>query len=278
MRQVWQEIMPLDVMVWRAPSRRVIDGGKPMEMLATETTCAVVELRQYTLHPGKRDTLIALFEREFVDPLEAAGMTVMGHFRDLDRPDRFVWMRGFADMYQRAQALSAFYGGPVWSVHREAANETMIDSDNVLLLRPARAGAGIALAERRRAPVGATILPHARVVATISPLAAAADARRIALFDGVVAPALEAAGARLLGSYVTEASRNTFPRLPVREGERVFVWFVSFADDAAYAQHRARLEAPGAWRDEIEPCWAQGLAGAPEVLRLGPTARSLISR
>ncbi|WP_406513549.1 hypothetical protein [Streptomyces sp. NBC_00161] len=35
----------------------------------------IVELRQYTLHPGARDTLIALFEREFVAGQEAAGMT-----------------------------------------------------------------------------------------------------------------------------------------------------------------------------------------------------------
>lgn len=248
-----------------------------MELLATEAACAVVELRQYTLHPGKRDALIALFEREFVDPLEAAGMTVIGQFRDLDRPDRFVWMRGFADMYRRAQGLSAFYGGPVWSAHREAANATMIDSGNVLLLRPARADAGIALAERRRAPVGATVLPRARVVATISPLAPPADAQRGALFDSLVRPALEAAGARVLGAYVTEASRNTFPRLPVREGEHVFVWFVAFADDAAYERHVARLEAGRVWHDEVVPRWNQGLAGTPEVLRLAPTARSLLN-
>ena len=29
---------------------------------------------------------------------------------------------------------SAFYGGPVWQAHRNEANATMVDSDNVLLL------------------------------------------------------------------------------------------------------------------------------------------------
>jgi hypothetical protein len=28
----------------------------------------IVELRQYTLHPGRRDDLVALFEAEFVEP------------------------------------------------------------------------------------------------------------------------------------------------------------------------------------------------------------------
>ncbi|RZL06943.1 MAG: NIPSNAP family protein, partial [Rubrivivax sp.] len=34
----------------------------------------IVELRRYTLHPGQRDTLIELFEREFVESQEALGM------------------------------------------------------------------------------------------------------------------------------------------------------------------------------------------------------------
>src|SRR5262245_28954641 len=92
--------------------------------------CAVIELRDYTLHAGRRDELIALFEREFIETQEAHGMRVIAQFRDLDRPDHFVWLRGFADMSSRRSALEGFYGGPVWAAHREAANATMIDSDN----------------------------------------------------------------------------------------------------------------------------------------------------
>ena len=96
----------------------------------------VVELRQYTLHPGTRDGLIELFDRELVETQEECGMTVIGQFRDLDRPDRFVWFRGFADMDARRRALEAFYGGPVWAEHGPAANVTMIDFDDVRLLAP----------------------------------------------------------------------------------------------------------------------------------------------
>ena len=39
-------------------------------------------------------------------------MTVIGQFRDLDNPDSFVWLRGFADMESRRKALGAFYSGP----------------------------------------------------------------------------------------------------------------------------------------------------------------------
>src|SRR6266849_8903181 len=76
------------------------------------TCCPIVERRQYTLHPGKRDVLIELFDREFVESQEALGMKVIGQFRALDDPDRFIWLRGFTDMPSRARALEAFYDGP----------------------------------------------------------------------------------------------------------------------------------------------------------------------
>jgi hypothetical protein len=88
--------------------------------------CAVVELRQYSLHPGTRDRFIELFDREFVESQEALGSWVIGQFRDLDDPDRIVWLRGFRDMPARGKALTAFYGGSVWQAHRDAANAAII--------------------------------------------------------------------------------------------------------------------------------------------------------
>ncbi|HTQ14216.1 MAG TPA: NIPSNAP family protein [Rhizomicrobium sp.] len=169
--------------------------------------CPVVELRQYTLKPGQRDVLIALFEARFVESQEACGMTLIGQFRDLDDPDRFVWLRGFPDMESRARALAAFYGGPVWKAHREAANATMIDSGNVLLLRPGR---GFDLAPRGGARPSGTLFAHV----------CRSDAAFAARFARDLAPHLDP-----LAWLVTEPARNTFPALPVREGENVLVWF-----------------------------------------------------
>jgi hypothetical protein len=98
------------------------------------TDRGVVELRRYTLHPGRRDELIELFERELVHTQVDAGIDVIGQFRDLDHPDTFTWLRGFPDMEARRRSLAEFYGGPVWARHRDAANATMVDSDDVLLL------------------------------------------------------------------------------------------------------------------------------------------------
>ncbi len=223
--------------------------------------CAVVELRQYTLKPQQRDVLIDLFDRHFVESQEAVGMWVIGQFRDRRNPDRFVWLRGFPDMVVRRKALEAFYDGPVWAAHRTAANDTMVDSDNVLLLKPARPdlafrideGAGERFAGGTRSPI---------VLAGIhqNPQRAKTDA--VSLFEQNVLPQLRANHVRVLGVFVTEPARNTFPRLPVRESDDVLAWFGLVEGIQTPAVWFERLNIPGSERAEL--------------LELEPTSRSLI--
>ncbi len=236
--------------------------------------CPVLELRQYTLHPGKRDVLIELFEREFIEPQEALGICIAGQFRDLDNPDRFVWLRGFPDMPTRARALNAFYTGPVWKAHRAAANATMIDSDNVLLLRPARANTGFNLGAKR-APAGAQQNPGGLLIATIYDFGAPVPPDFVAFFEREMQPALEEAGAPVLATFVTENSPNNFPALPVRENENVFVWFSAFAGADAHRAHLDRLSRSTPWQSASARLRAK-LKADPQILRLSPTARSLL--
>ena len=246
--------------------------GESLEQ--TRLCCPVVELRQYTLHPGKRDVLIDLFDREFIDPQEALGITVIGQFRDLDHSDRFVWFRGFSDMTSRAKALSDFYGGPVWKTHREAANATMIDSDNVLLLRPALQTSGFSLEDMKRPPVGSDEVPTSLIVVTIYYFERSVPSDFINSFERTLKPVATNLGATISAYFVTENSENTFPGLPVREGENVFVWFSTFQDAAAYENYGAALAQSDRWRDEVSVGLTRYLDKAPEVLKLSPTARS----
>lgn len=242
-----------------------------MSSITAPPDCNVVELRQYTLHPGQRDVLIELFDREFVETQEAVGITVIGQFRDLDDPDRFVWLRGFADMDSRRRSLAAFYDGPVWKAHREAANTTMIDSDNVLLLRPAWPGAGIVI-RRRGHGCG-----HGNQRAAVSRAGQSAGVVEVHLFQ-LHAPAdsqtlsrsYRDAGASVLGWYVTELAPNNFSRLPVREGEHLLVGLMTFGDLAA----QAALTAVDHLQRGAPLPFASGLARPRHRLSLAPTARS----
>jgi hypothetical protein len=238
-----------------------------------QTCCPIVELRQYTLHPGKRDVLIDLFDREFVESQEAVGMRIIGQFRDLDNPDRFVWFRGFSDMRTRARALEDFYGGPVWKANREAANATMIDSNNVLLLRPARRGSEISLKHDRPA-AGSSGNPAKLLIATIYYFDKPVTSDFVDFFERRIKPTLEDSGVSVLAYFVTESSANTFPKLPVREGENVFVWLSGFRDQSAYEEYELARSLSQRWCNEVLPELTRRLKRKPEVLKLSPTERS----
>jgi len=203
-------------------------------------------------------------------------MRLLATFRDLDDPDRFVWMRGFADMAARAESLAAFYGGPVWKAHRDAANATMVDSDNVFLLRPLGCDQGLMAALQRRPPAGSAARPGGGVFTiTLCPLRRPADEALVHAFDQHVHPWWVGVGGDLLACWVSGDAPNTFPRLPVREGEPVIAWLTRFDDEAAERRHAALLQASGCLDG---PEWRALLSGAPTQLRLAPTHRSALRR
>jgi hypothetical protein len=227
----------------------------------------IYEFRDYTLRPSQRDTLIDLFEREFIEPQEALGAHVRATFRDLDNTDRFVWIRSFADAPSRFSALDGFYTGPVWQAHRSAANATMIGSDNVLQLRPVSGALGVAF----HALPGATAVPDTMIVATIYYLREGADTDFVAFFQGEIAPALRDVSATPFATFATEHTPNAYPRLPVRENETVFLTLTRFASPAAHASHLADTESAQA---RVAALVQPHLIAPIETRRLQPTAHS----
>jgi hypothetical protein len=221
--------------------------------------CTLYELRQYTLHPGRRDVLIDLFDREFVETQEEVGMRVLGQFRDLGDPDRFVWIRGFADLRARREGLTAFYGGPVWAAHRDAANATMRDSDDVLLLRPVP-GRDFRLPAGRRPGPGAGAGPASTYVAYVHRLEEPLEPEAVRDVGDRLSRAVERSGGESVAVLETAPVRNDFPALPVREGEHVLVHVT-----------RSSGGGPG-----TIPDLGAARLGPPIELRLAPTARSLL--
>lgn len=234
----------------------------------------IFELRRYRLRPGTRETLITLFDSEFVEPQEALGMRIEGEFRDLTDPEAFTWVRSFEDMEARTEALRSFYSGPVWRRHGAAANATMVNSDNVLLLKPASPIEPFAHNVQRKQEAAR---PHigGLIVMNICSLAPGTEREFAAFFGTHALPLIQSAGARVDALFVTERSMNGFPTLPVREGETVFVWLDCHEDDKAYGNYQNRLKDNRDWTEEIYPrmdsqCWRR-----IEVARLTPTPRSL---
>jgi hypothetical protein len=221
----------------------------------------VIELRQYTVFGGRRDTLMRLFEREFIAPQNALEAQVLGHYRDLDDPDRFVWLRGFADMSSRPAALAAFYGGPVWAAHRDAANATILDSDNVLLLKPSTPADAATLSR-----IGAN--QDAVVRAAIHYVEEDTAAQFHEFLQANYLPRVATCGAHRMATFVSETTPNNFPRLPVRERGQVLVWFAEFADERQVALFNRNLAALSGWRDRAPQALLPTLMRKAEVVRL----------
>jgi hypothetical protein len=249
-------------------------AAEPANARRDASCCNVVELRQYTLHPGRREAFIDLFDREFADPLDATGMTTIGQFRDLDRPDRFVWFRGFPTMEARAKELAVFYDSDLWHAHRNEANASIDDSDNVLLLEPASPELRFKGVPSR--PIAADGAParSGLIVVTLYYTKPDALATFATLFSRSLRQRVEAAGAKTLAAYVTSTQPNNFPRLPVRAGERIFVWVAQFESPEAYATYQSKLEVDRKWTQVLWPSASEQLTRDAEVLRLTPTPRS----
>ncbi len=232
-----------------------------------ENGFGVVELRRYTVVPGRRDDLISLFEREFIESQEQCGMVPVGHYREIGNPDTFIWFRGFADMDRRRSALEAFYlQSPAWLQNRDAANATLIDSDNVLLLRPARPASGFDLSGLPRR--SQTETANGSCVAAAIFMLADPASREILDRFGENALAAAAQDARRIAWFITEERANDFPRLPVRENERALV-VTGICEDEEQAER---------WLDALENAMPPQLRTALlhiERLRLQPCARAI---
>jgi hypothetical protein len=241
-----------------------------MNSYPLELAPPIVELRQYLLRRGRREDLIELFDREFVETQEALGIRVIGQFRDVDRANHFVWLRGFGDHDGRGQALASFYGGPVWREHGAAANATMIDSDDVHQLR--------ASAE----PDEQMKIRHANdrdADGNRGSILIVVSHRRChdhdELIRGLLIPTVKQAGVRTLGLYATDVAENAYPALPVR-GSNVLVWVAG--SDTADTLDEAAQQVSIARRRLADHAKANGLDEVLlDVLRLEPTDRSCLN-
>ena len=237
------------------------------QAVSTAVSCpaadTVFELRRYTLKPARRETLIALFDAAFVETQEAVGMRVVGQFRDRTRPDHFVWFRGFSDQAGRSAALPRFYEGAAWAEHGPAANATMIDSDDVLMLKPA--GAKPAFADLPPRPISVFADAGRSILVATHHYPAAMSEEEMRREAAHLASEGRAAHATILASLISDHSPNGFPRLPIRAEANVVVTVVRprEADVQAVA---AGLAKPG----------RTSTALSAEIAELTPTSRSRI--
>ena len=106
--------------------------------MATDQKLKVRELRNYVLKPGNFKAFNNYFQQHFVAPQrQLPDGHLLGQYHIKDLEDRFFWIRGFTDMEKRLVFLKKFYDeSKEWATFGAGANDLMLDSDHVHLLKP----------------------------------------------------------------------------------------------------------------------------------------------
>ena len=228
---------------------------------------AVLEIRNYLLKPNVLEHFIDYFEEHFITSQEAENMSILGQFRLIGSSDHFVWLRGFSDMQTRLEGLQNFYGGPVWKKHRLVANDMMLETDNVHLLRPLSNIADLTCgldAHAVAADLAAGTISYNTGVIAVD-FYKALPGKRDALIDRFQTQ-IEAIQVR--GLFVAEMAENEFTGLPVIQNEDEFVVITAYESEEAYRQKRGEMSTL------INEATSALLGAAPETLLLSPTLRS----
>jgi hypothetical protein len=184
----------------------------------------VIELRNYLLKPNVREKFANYFAENFVDSQNILGGNVLGQFYVTDKPDNFFWVRGFENMQTRSSFLNEFYYGDVWKKCGNDANEMMIDSDNVYLLKPMSESQIF-----RKQPFMKIDFYFA------------ADGKRAELVKALeTKPGIETTDGSQTSIWLSELTENDFPRLPAFQNENLVVLITGY-------EHRSTD-----FRDDIE--------------------------
>jgi hypothetical protein len=193
----------------------------------------VLELRNYLLKPGSADEFSSYFSTHFVKPMAALGGYTLGQFKIQGVQDRFVWLRGFISMEARLKFLNDFYmDSPVWKEFGPGANELMINSDNVYLLKPLK-NSGIYSGHSPQMKNNVSTTAGGVVVVDFYICNSTLD-KVIDLFNSVWLPYLQTLDIHDITVWVSEMSENDFPRLPVFQDINLLLTITTYKDEKEY--------------------------------------------
>ena len=142
------------------------------------------------------------------------------------------------DLATRQRVLTEFYSdGAMWREHRDEVNSWLVDSDDVLLVRP--------VSELGRPAEGPSFVAMWQHLERQPLSAARGEALRTQ-----VAAAVDGAGGRVLVTFATDPVENNYPRHPIRTGEHGLLWLATFdhprqIEIAGFPAPRWLLPTPG---------------------------------
>jgi hypothetical protein len=228
----------------------------------------VIEFRRYTIRDGERKHFAQYFESYFPEAFQQLGALAIGEFLERQNQTGFTWLRAFHTMDDRAKANAQFYYGPLWKEHKTTLNNLMVDSDNVLLLRPLHPEKGLTVlpaVDPVTEPEGAQGIIVAQIFAIKPSRQEEFAGQAEAAFAGYRIDEIHEAG-----TLVTLDEKNNFPQLPVRTDGPYLVWLGVVQDD----KQLSSVVRPLLERARKSLVTTGLLRAEPETVILDPTMRS----
>ena len=79
------------------------------------------------------------------------------------------------------------------------------------------------------------------------------DGKFIQFFEQTIKPLMVESGAPPIAWFQAETAENNFPKLPVRTGENIFVWFARFPVRMHMRTSRNIWRSRKAWTQKVQP-------------------------
>ena len=193
----------------------------------------VLELRNYLLKPNMADAFGNYFNNHFVQPMTELGGYTLGQFKMSGVNDRFIWLRGFTDMSTRVKFLNDFYvHSPVWKEFGSGANDMMINSDNVYLLRPLNNNKN---SKEQSDGINSNLLKTDKGVIVVDFYICNSTLDKVInLFNSAYVPFLKTLDIHNSSLWVSEMSENDFPRLPAFQDKNLLLTITTYKDENEY--------------------------------------------
>lgn len=181
----------------------------------------VLELRNFLLKPNLADTFSHYLHSKFVAPMNELNGYTLGEFKISGVNNRFVWLRGYYSMKTRLKFLNDFYiNSTTWREYGKGANEMIINSDNVYLLKPLHKNIFL------KTDKEFTVIDFYICNNTIDKV--------IKLFDTDYIPFLKTINVDDISFWVSEMTENDFPRLPVFQDKNLLISITNFQNKNEY--------------------------------------------
>jgi hypothetical protein len=217
-----------------------VASSQPLKSFeGSDDSIKVIELRNYTIQPGKLSKFVEFMNRIIIPRQESQRGYVLNQFGLKGSDNNYVWMRGFYDMQTRSQFLKDFYSSEYWKQHQQETNRMLTNIEYIYLLRPL-------LIKDQTVDVEASVsrgeLKKTKGIAVINFYTT--NQKRGQLIDFLAKeyfPILRKAGISNIQLWISEMARNDF-WLPAIQDPNLLVAITRYQDEEDFKTKQRKVD------------------------------------